>query len=44
MKTLAHQVLISLQIDPNAITRKWEPMAVPSKYVGQSEQIVYLQF
>jgi nucleoside-diphosphate-sugar epimerase len=42
METLARQVLVSLQIESNAITRNWEPMAAPSKYVGQSEQIEQL--
>jgi nucleoside-diphosphate-sugar epimerase len=42
METLARQVLGSLQIESNAITRNWEPMAAPSKYVGQSKHIEQL--
>ena len=39
METLARQVLLSLEIDLNAIERNWEPLAASSKYVGQADQI-----
>jgi hypothetical protein len=42
METLAHQVLLCLELNSNAITRNWEPLASPSQYVGQGEQIEQL--
>lgn len=42
METLASQVLFYLQLDSNCIGRNWEPLASPSKYVGQREEIEQL--
>jgi nucleoside-diphosphate-sugar epimerase len=42
METLAKQVLMYLDIDSNSISRNWNTLAEPSKYVGKNDEIAYL--
>ncbi len=39
MDTLARQVLLCLQIDPNSISRNLNLLAEPSRYVGKNDEI-----